>query len=84
MIDNRKIYSITKYIQETNKKQNDSFILFNEWSRKTGIKIFDFNEAMWFVEYITALLQMDDDILREAQNIDKKEIERLGVSNGST
>jgi hypothetical protein len=82
MIDNIKIYSLTKYINETNNLNKDVFIIFNEWSRKNNLYITDFEDAMWFIDYIKHLLKIDKAIIEEAQIFDKKEMERTGVFNG--
>lgn len=82
MIDNVTIYSLTKYINETNNTYKDVFALFNEWCIKDNIKIVDLEEAMWFVNHIKSLIKIDKTIIKEAQVLDKIELERTGVFNG--
>ena len=82
MIDNVIIYSLTQYINETNNTQKDVFALFNEWSIKNDVQITDLDEAMWFINHIKNLLKIDNTIIKEAQVLDKKELERTGVFNG--
>ena len=80
MIDTVKIYNLTQYIIE-NKTTKDVFALFNEWTTKNRVRIENYEEAMWILNHIRTLQHMDITIIKEAQILDKKqiEIERIGA-----
>jgi hypothetical protein len=83
MLDNVKIYHLTQYITE-NKANKDVFALFNEWTTKNRVQIRNFEEAMWVLNHIRTLQHMDITIIKEAQILDQKQIEkeRIGAFNG--
>ena len=85
MLDNIKIYNLTQYITE-NKATKDVFALFNEWTTKNKVRIQNYEEAMWILDHIRTLQHMDVTIIKEAQILDKKQIEtaRIGAFNGKT
>ena len=80
MIDTVKIYNLTQYIIE-NKTTKDVFALFNEWTTKNRVRIENYEEALWILNHIRTLQHMDITIIKEAQILDKKqiEIERIGA-----
>ena len=80
MIDTVKIYNLTQYIIE-NKTTKDVFALFNEWTTKNRVRVENYEEAMWILNHIRTLQHMDITIIKEAQILDKKqiEIERIGA-----
>lgn len=83
MLDNVKIYNLTEFISQ-NKTKKDVFALFNEWTTQNRVHIKNYEEAMWVIRHIRSLQHMDNTIIKEAQILDKKQIdkERIGAING--
>lgn len=69
---NKNILNITDYVISLNQKETVSPIeIFNNWSAKNNILITNWNEVVWFIDFIKVLLKTDKSILTEAQKIDK-------------
>ena len=76
-MNREQIYSLTNYIlKRKNQTNKNTFLIFNEWSEETGIHISKLEESLWVIEYIKSLQYVDTETIKEALNIDKKEIEK--------
>lgn len=76
-MNREQIYSLTNYIlKRKNQTNKNTFLIFNEWSEETGIHISKLEESLWVIEYIKSLQYVDIETIKEALNIDKKEIEK--------
>ena len=70
------IYSLTDYVLHHKNENDDPYWLFNNWSKSSRITIDDYEEAVWAIQHIKMILQMDDESLKEAMNIDRMYIEK--------
>lgn len=80
-MDNRKIYSLTQFMINHTTTQDDVFTLFNQWTMEDGIRISNFQEAIWIIEYMKTIQQVDVELLKETQKIDKEKLEKE-ICNG--
>lgn len=70
------IYSLTDYVLHHKNENDDPYWLFNNWSKSSRITIDDYEEAVWAIQHIKMILQMDDESLKEAMSIDRMYIEK--------
>jgi hypothetical protein len=50
--------------------------LFNQWVNLEGIRISNFDEAIWVIEYIKTIQNTNIESLNEARKIDKIKLEK--------
>ena len=76
MMTKKNIYSLTEFVVHHKKENTDPYWLFNSWSKTSHIRVDDYEEAVWAIQHIKMILQMDDESLKEARDIDKIILEK--------
>lgn len=69
------IYSLTEFVVRHKNENTDPYWLFNNWS-KSNHTVVEYEEAVWAIQHIKMILQMDDESLKEARDIDKIILEK--------